>query len=85
MAQTKMILRIVSDQRRRQFQQQQAAVAPPQLPAPLRVCRQRARAGVKNIEGRIHSKRFKIKRLIAVPKNVEAKKEWISCSRNDST
>ena len=85
MAQTKIISRIVSDQRRRLFQQQQAVVAPPQLPAPLRVYRQRERAGVKNIEGRIYSKRCKIKRLIAVPKNVEVKKKWVSCSRNDST
>ena len=57
MAQTKMIARIVSDQRWRQFQRRQAA-------------RKRVRSGVKNIEGRVCNKTFKIKQLIAVPKNI---------------
>ena len=61
MAQTKMIARIVSDQRQRQFQRRQAA------------CK-RVRSRVKNIEGRVSSKTFKIKQLIAVPKNVQIKK-----------
>ena len=30
--------------------------------------------GVKNIEGRVRNRRFKIKRMIAQPKNVEVKK-----------
>ena len=61
MARTKMIARIVSDQRWRQFQRRQAA-------------RKRVRSGVKNIEGRVRNKTFKIKQLIAVPKNIQVKK-----------
>ena len=63
MAQTKMIARIVSDQRRRQFQRMQAA--PP--------CKW-VRSGVKNSEGRVRNKTFKIKQFIAVPKNIQVKK-----------
>ena len=67
MAQTKMISRIVSNQRQRQFYQQQqqwqiavqvaAAADPPPL-APQ--AHRKMRAGVKNIEGRIHNITFKI-------------------------
>ena len=56
-----MIARIVSDKRQRQFQRRQAA------------CK-RVRSGVKNIEGRVCNKTFKIKQLIAVPENIQAKK-----------
>ena len=56
-----MITRIVSDQRQRQFQRRQAA------------CKG-VRSGVKNIEGRVCNKTFKIKQLIAVPENIQAKK-----------
>ena len=62
MAQTKMIARIVSDQRWRQFQRRQAA-------------RKQVRSGVKNIEGRVCNKTFKIKKLIAVPKYPAKKKK----------
>ena len=63
MAQTKMIVRIVLDQRWTQFQRRQQAAA----------CR-RVRSEVKNIEGRECNKTFKIKQLIAVPENVQVKK-----------
>ena len=53
----------MSDQRWRQFQRRQAA-------AP----RKRVRFGVKNIEGRVCNKTFKIKQLIAEPKNIQVKK-----------
>ena len=56
-----MIARIVSDQRWRQFQRRQAA------------CK-RVRSGVKNIEGIVRNKTFKIKQFIAVPKNIQVKK-----------
>ena len=61
MAKKKMIARIVSDQRRRQFQKRQAA-------------HKWVRSGVKNIEGRVRNKTFKIKQLITVPKNILVKK-----------
>ena len=64
MARTKMIARIIADQRRRQFQRKQQAGQS-----------KRIRSGVKNIEGWIHNKTFKIKQLIAVPKNVQVKKK----------
>ena len=45
------------------------------MPRKLPVARRaRARACVKNIEGRIHNKTFKIKKLIVQPKNVNAKR-----------
>ena len=56
MALTKMVARIVLDQRGRQFQRRQLAAA-----------HRRVRSGVKNIEGRVRNKTFKIKQLIAVP------------------
>ena len=58
---------MVADQMRQQRQQ----------PGPPRAapCRRRApETGVKNIEGRIHNKTFKIKKLIDVHKKVEVKK-----------
>ena len=48
-----------------------------QQPGLLRAapCRRRAPGrGIKNIEGRVRNKTFKIKKLIAVPKNIEVKK-----------
>ena len=48
MARTKMIAKIVSDQRWIQFQRRQAA-------------RKRVRSGVGNIEERVHNTTFKIK------------------------
>ena len=48
-----------------------------QQPGPLRAAPHRRRApgtGVKNIECRVRNKTFKIKKLIAVPKNIEVKK-----------
>ena len=64
MAQTKMIARIVADQRR---QAATAAAAANKLrPFNQRRRRQpRQRIGVKNIEGRIHGRSFKMKRLLA--------------------
>ena len=38
------------------------------------VARRRIRSGVKHIEVRVQNKTFKIKQLIAVPKNVQVKK-----------
>ena len=58
-----------------------------QQPWLLRAAPHRTRApgtSVKNIEGRVHNKAFKIKKLIAVPKNAEVKKR-ASSSKNDST
>ena len=63
MAWTKMVARIVSDQRRRLLQRRQQAVQG-----------RRTRSRIKNIEGKVRNKTFKIKRLIAVPKNVQGKK-----------
>ena len=48
-----------------------------QQPGPSRAawCRRRAPGtGVKNIEGRVCNKTFKVKKLIAVPKTIEVKK-----------
>ena len=70
MARTKMIAKIVSHQRRRQFQRRQAA-------------QKRVRSGVKNFEGRVHYKTFKIKQLIA--QKYPGQKKWPSRSKNDST
>ena len=39
-----------------------------------KVAHRRIRPGVKNIEGRVQNKNFKIKQLIAVAKNVQVKK-----------
>ena len=70
MARTKMIARIVQDQTHQAARQEArtraklaAAVTPPTQ-----------WIGVKNIEGRIRNRTFKIKRLLAQPKNVDVKK-----------
>ena len=60
-----------------------AAVAPVARPAP-RGRRGRPRrqvAGVKNIEGHVRNKRFKIKRLLAQPRNIEVKKRGVVVCR----
>ena len=67
-----MIVRIVSDQR-----VAAAAAAKPGLSNQRRRTQPRQRIGVKNIEGRIRSRPFKIKRLIAQPKNVNAEKNFV--------
>ena len=63
MAHTKMIARMISDRRRRQFQRRQQVGQG-----------KRIRPGVKNNERRIRNKTFKVKQLIALPKNVQVKK-----------
>ena len=74
MVRTKMMARIVSDQRR----QVARAVAAKPGPSNQRRRRQpRQRIDVKNIEGRIRSRTFKIKRLIAQPKNINVKKNGV--------
>ena len=65
MVRMKMIARIASDQRR---QVARAAAAKPGPSNQRRRRQPRQRIGVKNIEGRIRSRTFKIKRLIAQPK-----------------
>ena len=57
-----MIAQIMSDQWQKRFQRRQQAGQ-----------HKRIRSGIKNFEGRIHNKTFKIKQLIAVPQNVQAK------------
>ena len=62
-----MVARIVADQRRWEIQQ----------PGPLRAAPHRRGApgtSIKNIEGRVRNKTFTMKKLIAVPKNIEVKK-----------
>ena len=72
-----MIARIVQDQRHqaaraRASAKPEAAVRPPgQRRVPIQ------RTGVKNIEGRINNRTFKIKRLLAQPKNVNVKKRGV--------
>ena len=74
MARTKMIARIVSDQR------PQAATAAVVKSGPSnqrRIRHSKQRIGVKNIEGRICSRTFKMKRLMAQPKNISVKKNGV--------
>ena len=71
MAQTKMMARIVADQR---CQAARAAAAAANKPGPSnqRWRRQpRQRIGVKNIEARIRGRSFKIKRLLAQQRNID--------------
>ena len=73
MAQTKVMARIVADQRCQAVRG--AAAASKQGPSNQRRRRQpRQRIGVKNIEGRIRGRSFKIKRLLAQQRNIDAKK-----------
>ena len=76
MAQTKMIARIVADQRR----QAARAAAAANKPVPSNQSRRRQprqRIGVKNTEGRIYGRSFKIKRLLAQQRNIDVKKNGI--------
>ena len=67
-----MIERIVADQRC------QAAAANKPGPSNQRRRRQpRQRIGVKNIEGRIRGRSFKIKRLLAQQRNIDVKKKTV--------
>ena len=73
MVRTKMIARIVAD-RRRQAARAAAANKPGQSNQRRRRQR-RQRIGIKNIEGRIRGKSFKIKRLLAQQRNIDVKKK----------
>ena len=78
MAQTKMIARIVADQKRQTASV--AAVANKPGPSNQRKRRQpRQRIEVKNIEGRNRGRSFKMKRLLAQQRNIDVKKKWFSC------
>ena len=68
-----MIARIVSDQRRQAVTQRAKPPAAVRRPA----ARRRQRIGVKNSEGRIRNRIFKIKGLLALPKNVDLKKSGV--------
>ena len=73
MAQTKMMERIVADQRCQAARAAAAANKPG--PSNQRWRRQpRQRIGVKNIEARIRCRSFKIKRLLAQQRNIDVKK-----------
>ena len=74
MAQTKMIARIVADQKRQTARA--AAVANKPGQSNQRKRRQpRQRIGVKNIEGRNRGISFKIKRLLGQQRNIDVKKK----------
>ena len=73
MAQTKVIARKVADQRCQAVRG--AAAASKEGPSNQRRRRQpRQRIRVKNIEGRICGRSFKIKRLLAQERNIDVKK-----------
>ena len=73
MARTKVIAKLVADQRCQAVRG--AAAASKQGPSNQRRRRQpRQRIGVKNIEGRIRGRNFKIKRLLAQQRNTDVKK-----------
>ena len=80
MAQTKMIARIVADQKRQTARA--AAVANKPGQSNQRKRRQpRQRIEVKNIEGRNRGRSFKIKRLLGQQRNIDVKKKKrFSCS-----
>ena len=68
-----MIARIVADLRRQAARAAAAANKPG--PSNQRRRRQRRqRIGVKNIEGRIHGRSFKIKKILAQQRNIDVKK-----------
>ena len=73
-----MTARIVAEQRRLAAQRREAQLrqAPARAPvrAPVRAPARAPRIGVKNIEGRIRNRTFKIKKLLAQPKAIEVKK-----------
>ena len=71
-----MIARIVAYQRR----QAASAAAAANKPGPSNQRRRRQprqRIGVKNIEGRIRGRSFKIKRLLARQRNIDVKKKMV--------
>ena len=73
MARTKMIARIVVDQRC-QAAKTAAAANKPSSSNERRRRQPRQRIRVKNIEGRIRGRSFKIKRLLAQQRNIDVKK-----------
>ena len=66
MAKAKLRARVDSNQRKQVAQHQIARQQRRQVRAPV--------MSVKNIEGRVRNRRFKIKRMSAQPKNAEVKK-----------
>ena len=74
MARTKVIARMVSEKRKNLQQRLAAQAAGKPRPARVAPSHRRAINGVKNIEERIRNRTFKIKKLIAHPKNIEVKK-----------
>ena len=76
MARTKMIARIVAEQRRQAARAVAAAAANKPGPSNQRRRRQpKQRIGIKNIEERIRGTSFKIKRLTAQQGNIDVKKK----------
>ena len=74
MARTKMIARIVVDQRCQAARAAAAAANKPRSSNERRRRQPRQRIWVKNIEGRIRGRSFKIKRLLAQQRNIDVKK-----------
>ena len=74
MPRTRIIARIVADQRCQAAKAAAAAANKPGQSNQSRRIQPRQRIGVKNIEGRIHCRSFKIKRLLAQQRNIYAKK-----------
>ena len=74
MARTKMIARIVADQR---CQAARVAAGAAKKPGPSnqRRRRQPKRIGFKNFEGRICGRRFTIRRLLGQQRNIDVKKK----------
>ena len=72
-----MIARIVTDQRRKAVRAA-AAANKPELSNQRTRRQPRQRIGVKNIEGRIRGRSFKIKRLLAQQRNIDVKKNGIT-------
>ena len=79
MARTKMTARIVADQRR--LAAQSRAAQPRQAPAraPVGAPARAPRIGVKNIEGRIRNRTFKIKKTACAAKSYRSKKQRLRC------
>ena len=76
MTQTKIIVRIVADQRRQAARKAAVAAANKSGPSNQRRGRQpRQRTGLKNIEGGICGRSFTIKRLLAQQRNIDVKEK----------
>ena len=75
MAQTKIIVRIVADQRRQAARTAAAAANKSGSSNQRRRRQPRQRIVLKNIEGGICGRRFKIKRLLAQQRNIDVKKK----------